>query len=82
MKLAINEIKKNKENKEKENDATDWKSLLAGIYMINLKQKDRTIKIHKFDKLEVLKRQIFRYARWGMGRSNQDQIDDKDDFIG
>ena len=52
MKLAINEIKKNKENKEKENDATDWKSLLTGIYMINLKQKDRTIKIHKFDKLE------------------------------
>ena len=30
----------------------------------------------------LLKRQIFRYARWGMGRSNQDQIDDKDDFIG
>ena len=50
MKLAINEIKKNKEDKEKENDATDWKSLLTGIYMINLKQKDRTIKIHKFDK--------------------------------
>ena len=30
----------------------------------------------------LLKRQIFTYARWGMGRSNQDQIDDKDDFIG
>ena len=50
--MAINEIKKNKEDKEKENEATDWKSLLAGIYMINLKQKDKTIKIHKFDKLE------------------------------
>ena len=52
LKVAINEIKKSKESKQKENEATDWKSLLAGIYMINLKQKDKTIKIHKFDKLE------------------------------
>ena len=52
LRLAINEIKESKKNEVKESEVNDWKSMLTGIYMINLRQKDKTIKIHKFDKLE------------------------------
>ena len=53
LKIAINEIKENKKKDTEDKDTSDvWKSMLAGIYMINLKQKDQTIKIHKFGRLE------------------------------
>ena len=53
LKIAINEIKENKKKDTEDKDTSDvWKSMLAGIYMINLKQKDQTTKIHKFGTLE------------------------------
>ena len=51
---------------------TLWSNVLQNLVLV-----PRVTSVHN-----LLKRQIFRYARWGMGRSNQDQIDDKDDFIG
>ena len=38
LKIAINEIKENKKKDTEDKDTSDvWKSMLAGIYMINLK---------------------------------------------
>ena len=54
LRLAINEIKESKKNEVKESEVNDWTSMLTGIYMINLRQKDKTIKIHKFDKFIML----------------------------